>query len=149
MTTLPPVSVVAPPIQPTFPTKLVWRVLDHAFVEKDGVPTVMRIVLRLEVGNATVGPFELGEPGCTLGGYGDDPSVVAGLTCYYAGGGDYVEVHETSPGSYVVTTYAQAESYPDEPSQKEAKRKLGTFIAARPPLEQVIVALDGGAYSAY
>lgn len=132
-------------------TTLVWRVLSHELDLNDaGAPMSMRVVVQLEVGDQVVGPFELTEPGCTLGSDGDDRTVVSGLTCYYAGEGDYVEVHEASPGNYVVTTYGQSESYPDEPSPpKVDTRELGRFIAARPPLSDAIVAADGGTYNAY
>ena len=146
----PPTAASAAPHPEEPSTSLVWRVLDHVFVEEAGVPLTMRVVIQLEVGHAVLGPFELQEPGCTLGASSNDATVIAGLTCYYAGGGDYIEVRETSPGQYAVTTYAQSESFADEPEPaKVGQRSLGKFYAARPPLDQHIVSADGGAYEAY
>jgi hypothetical protein len=151
-------SASAPPVAgsllpPPPATKLVWRVMQHTFVEDDagGAPIEMKVVLELEAqGVVVAGPFELSEPGCTLGGISTDPAVASALSCYYAGGGDYVEVREKSPGAYVVVRYYRGEGYSDEPDPpKSDESVLGSFRAARPPLESEIVARDGGVYEAY
>ncbi len=162
-----PVAVTTPPLPPTQPypqptaviarrtpqATIVWRILDHAFVEDDagGAPHEMWVKLQVEIAGQVVGPFTLEEPGCTLGSQSPDPRVVSSLSCYWAGVGDYVEIHEKTPGEYVVTTYRQTEPYPDEPlPPKTNMRTRGTFHTTPPmPLGEALVAADGGAYSAY
>jgi hypothetical protein len=134
------------------PGAIRWRVLDHAFVEDDAghAPHEMWVKIQLEVEGHVVGPFTLDEPGCTLGSESTDPNVVSALSCYYAGGGDYVEI-QAKGGEYVVLTYYQGEgSEVDDPAPPKTNMKtLGTFHVAHALSADAaaLVAQDGGKYS--
>ena len=146
-----PSSVLAPgpppsPIDAAPRAAVVFRVLDHAFIEDDagGAPKAMWIKLQVEVDGEIVGPFRIDEPSCTLASPPADSHVLSRLSCYYAGGGDYVEVRQKRPREYLVIQYYQGESYIDEPARPAPPKTLGTIHTTRTlPRSDALVAADG------
>lgn len=125
---------------------MIWRVLGrHYFEDEAGVPRDIWIEVQLEVAGKVFGPWKFVAPACTLGA-SEDKRSVAQLSCYYAGGGDYIDVRRKKPGQYAVVRYAQDEGYADEPSKPENVTTIGTF-ETNDALDDAIVTADGGAYS--
>ena len=130
------------------PPRMTWRVMNRRYVEDDaGVPREVWIEVRLEVAGKNFGPWRFDAPACTLG-RSEDKHSVAQLTCYDAGGGEYIDVREKKPGQYVLVKYAQGEGYVDEPSKPTGVTTIGTFETSD-PIDDVIVSADGGAYKGY
>ncbi len=128
------------------PAQIVWRVLDHKYVEDDaGRPLEMWVNVQLEVAGKLFGPWRFGAPSCALERQAGKHTV-SKLSCYYAGGGDYVEIRGEKPGEYVVVTYAQDEGWADEPAPK-TNTKIVARIQTSSLVYDAIVAADGGSYS--
>ena len=128
------------------PPHLIWRVMRQHYVEEAGVPREMWIDVQLEVAGKVLGPWRFDAPSCWLGGLSKNAHSVAQLTCYYAGGGEYIDVREKKPGHYVVIKYAQDEGYADEPSKPEGMTTVGTFDTMD-AIDVAIVSADGGVYT--
>jgi len=139
-----PIVVVAGP-----PPDIVWRVLGHKYVENDAsYPIEMWVKVQLEVAGRTFGPWKFAAPACTIGA-AFDKNGIAQLTCYYAGGGDYVEVLEKKNGEYAVIRFAQDEGNADEPAPKRNVTTIATLKPATPLRTDAILTADGGAYTPY
>ena len=132
------------------PPDIVWRVLGHKYVENDAsYPIEMWVDVRLEVAGKTFGPWRFGAPACTIGAV-FDKNGIAQLTCYYAGGGEYVEILEKKAGEYTIIRFAQGEGYADEPTpKKEGLKTIASITTKSPLVSDAIVTADGGVYTAY
>ena len=131
------------------PPDIVWRVLDHKYVENDsGYPTQMYVEIQVEAAGQTLGPWKFAAPACMRG----TPTLkngVAMLSCYWGGAGDYVEVVEKKDG-YAVMRYAQGEGYADEPAPRhEGLTTIGTIKTKDHLGSDAMLTPDGGAYTPY
>lgn len=128
---------------------LEWRIIAKKFVEdpNGGVPKEMWVKVELWFGGERIASFNFGEPDCNEGHVEPNEEVAARLECYYAGGGDYVDVIERTPNNFEVVSYDQEESYADEPNQPKSDVKVVAKFRARRPLATRLVEPDGGARS--
>ncbi len=130
-------EVVARPA-PATAGDLEWRIVDKRLVEdpNGGLPKEMWVKVELWVGGQRLAAFNFQEPDCTSGVDEQDAKqkIVARLECYYAGGGDYVEVIERAPNDFEVVSYAQDESYEDEPNPPKEGMKVVARFRANAPL---------------
>ncbi len=119
---------------------LEWRILDKKFVEdpNGGAPKEMWVKIELRLGGQRLASFEFGEPDCSTETIPEE-KVVARLDCYYAGGGDYVDVIERAPGSFEVVSYGQSESYADEPEPPKTDMRVVARFRSDVPITQQLV----------
>ncbi|HEY1960177.1 MAG TPA: hypothetical protein VGH28_31425 [Polyangiaceae bacterium] len=127
---------------------VVFRVLREVYVEDDaGTPTNVSVTVQIEAGGRVFGPLTVGAPSCSLVSAQPDAGILAVLSCYYAGAGDYVELEARGHGDYALVAYGQGESYTDEPNPpRQGEHVVGTFRDDDADLDVRIVSADGGVY---
>ncbi|HSQ65929.1 MAG TPA: hypothetical protein VLM85_22060 [Polyangiaceae bacterium] len=149
---LAPVDASAPPheVAPAPEPKsddLEWRIVAKKFVEdpNGGLPKEMWVKVELRFAGERIASFDFQDPDCNEGPPDPNEKLVARLECYYAGGGDYVDVFERVPNDFEVVSYQQSESYEDEPNPPKDGVKVVAQFRARGPITTRLVDPDGGA----